>query len=244
MKKCSYCGHQNEDTAVACSECGTGTVSSPAPEADAQLSDPAGALVIVGNFGTLAQASLLATSLKAAGIEACIPEEYAQGIFSNVIPLGGATVRVAVKEFETAKAIAAGMAETGPFDLAGGALERGVDTVGEGERSRLPGPSRQAISLISVIFVVAPILFGVLAHLIRESATMGILFWLWALLSVACPFLRRFVSRRNRSMAWGCVAIGMLQLISFLVLFLVTDLPANTRSQPITPQPTRNPHNW
>ena len=244
MKKCSYCGHQNEDIAAACSECGTVTVVSPAPEAHAQLSDPAGALVIVGNFDTLAQASVLATRLEAAGIETCIPEEYAQGIFSNVIPLGGATVRVAVKDFETAKAIAAGMAETGPSALNEGALERGVDTVGEGERSRPPVPTRQAISVISVIFVVAPILFGVLAHLIRESAAMGTLFWLWALFSVACLFWGRFVSRRNRSMAWGCVAIGMLQLILFLVLFLVTDLPANTRSQPITPQPTRNPHNW
>jgi hypothetical protein len=124
-EKCSYCGHQNEDTAVACSECGTGTVSSLAPEADAQLSDPADALVIVGEFDTMAQASLLATCLEAAGIEACIPEEYAQHIFSNVIPLGGVTVRVAAKDHEAAETIVAGMAETGPSTLAGGALERG-----------------------------------------------------------------------------------------------------------------------
>src|SRR5207253_8958054 len=75
MKTCSYCGRQNDDTAIACSECGTGMVSLPAPEVDAQLSDPAAALVIVGNFNTMAQASLLSTCLEAAGIESCIPEE-------------------------------------------------------------------------------------------------------------------------------------------------------------------------
>jgi len=78
MKTCSYCGRQNDDTAIACSECGTGMVSLPAPEVDAQLSDPAGALVVVGSFDTMAQACLLLTRLEAAGIEACIPEKYAQ----------------------------------------------------------------------------------------------------------------------------------------------------------------------
>ena len=187
----------------------------------------------------MAQASLLSTRLEAAGIEACIPEKYAQQIFSNVIPLGGVTVRVAAKDCEAAKAIAAGLAETGPSALDVGALESGVDAVGERELR-----TRQAMSVISVIFVVVPILFGVEAHLIRESAAMGTLFWLWALFSVACLFWGRFVSRRNRSLAQACVAVGILQLISFLLFFLVTDLPANTRSQPITPQPTRNPHNW
>src|SRR5207245_686653 len=168
MKTCSYCGRQNEDTAVACPECGTGIVSSPPPEVDAQLSDPANALVIVGSFDTMAQASLLATRLEVAGIEACIPEEYGPQLFSNVIPLGSVTVRVAARDFEAAEAIAAGMAETKLSSAAEGAFE-GVDTVGESNRSRPPGPTRQAMRVISAIVVVVPILFGVLAHLIRES---------------------------------------------------------------------------
>ena len=111
MKTCSYCGRQNEDTAVACPECGTGIVSSPPPEVDAQLSDPANALVIVGSFDTMAQASLLLTRLEAAGIEACIPEEYASQLSSTVIPLGCVTVRVAARDIVAAQAIAVGLAE-------------------------------------------------------------------------------------------------------------------------------------
>ena len=46
-----------------------GSCRCPRPEVDAQLSDPAAALVIVATFNTLAQASLLSTRLEAAGIE-------------------------------------------------------------------------------------------------------------------------------------------------------------------------------
>ena len=233
MKTCSYCGRQNDDTAIACSECGTGMVSLPVPEVDAQLSDPAAALVIVGNFNTMAQASLLSTCLEAAGIESCIPEEYATQIFSNVIPLGCVTVRVAAKDFEAAQAIAVAMAQTEPSPAAEGALK-----VGES------GPTRQAMIVISAIVVVVPILFGVLAHLIRERASMGPLFWLWALFSVACLFWGRYVARKCRSLAWSCVAIDTLQLISFLILFMAIDFPVNSRTIPFTPPPTRNPHNW
>ena len=244
MKTCSYCGRQNDATAVVCSECGTGVVSLPAPEVDAQLSDPAGALVIVGSFNTMAQASLLSTRLEAAGIEACIPEEYATQIFSNVIPLGCVTVRVAAKDFEAAQAIATGMAETEPSPAIEGSSKAGVDTVGESNRSRSRDLTRQAVGVITVIVVVIPMLFGVIAHLIRERAAMGPLFWLWALFSVASLFWARYVFRRYRPLALGCMAIDVLQLVSFLVLFMAIDLPANSRSVPFTPPPTRNPHNW
>ena len=128
MKTCSYCGRQNDDTAIACSECGSGIVSLPPPEIDPQLIDPAGALVVVGSFDTIAQASLLLTRLEAAGIEACIPEEYGSQLSSNVIPLGCVTVRVAAKDFEAAKAIAVGMAETEASSAAEGVLQAVIDT--------------------------------------------------------------------------------------------------------------------
>src|SRR6266849_742663 len=237
MKTCSYCGRQNDATAVVCSECGTGVVSLPAPEVDAQLSDPAGALVIVGSFNTMAQASLLSTRLEAAGIEACIPEEYATQIFSNVIPLGCVTVRVAAKDFEAAQAIATGMAETEPSPAVEGSSKAGVHQVGESNRSRSRDLPRQAVGVITVIVVLIPMLFGVIAHLIRERAAMGPLFWLWALFSVASLFWARYVFRRYRPLALGCMAIDVLQLVSFLVLFMAIDLPANSRSVPFTPPP-------
>jgi hypothetical protein len=244
MKTCSYCGRQNEDAAVACSECGTGIVLSPAPEVDAQFSDPSGALVIVATYDNLAQASLLASRLAAADIEACIPEEYNPQLFSHVIPLGDVTVRVAAQDREAAEALAAGMAETGQSSAVEGALEAGVDTVSEVNRPRSTGPTLQAMGAISAIVVAVPILFGVLAHLIRESSAMGPLFWLWALFSIACLFWGRYLSRGYHALARGCVAVDMLQLILFLFVFVAIDFPANTRSVPFTPPPTRNQHDW
>ena len=121
------------------------------------------------------------------------------------------------------------------------ALDLAPDGAGEGSPL---DQTRQAMKLINAIVVVLPVVFGVLAHLNREGAAMGPLFWLWALLSVACLFWWRYVSRRYRSLAWGCLAVGMLQLISFLFLFMAIDFPANTRSVPSTPPPTRNSHDW
>jgi hypothetical protein len=105
MKKCAYCGRDNEDMAVACRECGEEfeALSDPAP----QLIDPALSPVIVGTFGSLEEANWLAARLEAAGIEAFIPEEFASQVFSAVVPFELVTVRVAAKDYEAAKAIVA-----------------------------------------------------------------------------------------------------------------------------------------
>ncbi len=188
---------------------------------------------------------MLVARLEAAGIEACIPEEYGPQLFSTVIPLGCVTVRVAVKDVEAARAIAVGMAEAEPSSAGEDSLEAGVDAaVGETGRSRPPGLTRQMAGVISAMVVVGPILFGVLVHLIRESAAMGPFFWLWALFSAACLFWGRYVSRKYRPLALSCMAIGTLQLISFLILFMAIDFPANSRSVPFTQQPNWNSHNW
>jgi hypothetical protein len=104
MKKCAYCGRENENTSVVCSECGVELTEPAKTENDPQLTDPALALVTVATFSSLQEASLLVDRLAAAGIEACIPEEYAPQVFSGVIPLERLTVRVAAKDYEAAKA--------------------------------------------------------------------------------------------------------------------------------------------
>src|SRR4051812_39389327 len=71
-------------------------------------------------------------------------------------------------------------------------------------------------SVLTCFVVVVPILSGVLVHLNMESNAMGPLFWLWAVLSVGCFVWGRFTFRKYRSLAWCCVAVGMLQLIVFL----------------------------
>src|SRR6266567_8712152 len=99
MKKCDYCGRENNDGSVVCSECGVELPGPPAPEIQRQLTDPAFSLVTVATFSNLPEASLLAARLEAAGIEACIPEEYAPQVFSAVISLERITVRVVAKDY-------------------------------------------------------------------------------------------------------------------------------------------------
>lgn len=105
MKKCPYCGRENEDVSHVCSECGIELTGPPEKEFERQLTDPAYSLVVVASFSSVQEASLLVGRLEAAGIEACIPEEYGAQVFSAVIPLERLTVRVAAKDYEAAKAI-------------------------------------------------------------------------------------------------------------------------------------------
>ena len=105
MKKCSYCGREKRDEALACSECGTEFDAVPETAADPELSDPALAPVVVASFTTLQEASLLVGRLEAAGIQAWIPEEYSEQVFSGVIALERLTVRVAAKDYDGAMAV-------------------------------------------------------------------------------------------------------------------------------------------
>jgi hypothetical protein len=107
MKKCPYCGRENDDTLAVCSECGVELTRPPAPGIDPQLTDPALSLVTIATFSSPQEASLLVARLEAAGIEACIPEEYGAQVFSAVIPMERLTVRVAAKDYEAAKALIA-----------------------------------------------------------------------------------------------------------------------------------------
>ena len=107
MKKCAYCGRENDDASIVCFECGVELPGPPKRESDRDLSDPALSLVTIATFSSLQEASLLVDRLGSAGIEACIPEEYAPQVFSGVIPLERLTVRVAAKDYEAAKAMIA-----------------------------------------------------------------------------------------------------------------------------------------
>lgn len=103
MKKCSYCGRENEDAAGYCAECGMEFL---APEVvEPELTDPAAALVTLATFGDLIPATLLKRELEAAGIEACIPEDLAPNPFGNFIPVAHITVQVAARDYDAAKEI-------------------------------------------------------------------------------------------------------------------------------------------
>lgn len=105
MKKCTYCGRENDDEALACRECGT-EFKSPDFQEVPPKPDPL-SLVIVGTFRTVVDATLVKLRLEAAGIEACIPEEYTPQIFwyAAPSPLESVTVRVAAKDYEAARQV-------------------------------------------------------------------------------------------------------------------------------------------
>jgi len=113
MKKCPYCGKEYSDETSICAVDETVLVSDNSvpelstPEPGVQDSDLN--LVIVGTYRTVVDATVVMCRLQAAGIEACIPEEYTPQIFWNVIPspLETVTVRVAAKDYEEARRIIA-----------------------------------------------------------------------------------------------------------------------------------------
>jgi len=143
MKRCSYCGHENENAAVTCAGCGEAI--QPVREADPELRDPALSPVVVGTFSSLQEATVLAGRLQAAGIEATVPEEYSEQVFSSVIPLENVTVRVAAKDYEAARAIAKSSAEPPAVQPAVSQTER--------------PPARDGhtpLELIHHIYIVAP----------------------------------------------------------------------------------------
>jgi hypothetical protein len=120
MKKCSYCGRENQDEALACCECGNEFDVVPEAETDPRLLDPALTPVVVAKFSSLQQASVLVGHLEQAGIQAWIPEEYAEQVFSGVIALERLTVRVAAKDYRAAMAVIAEGAATPPTTTSSG----------------------------------------------------------------------------------------------------------------------------
>jgi hypothetical protein len=116
LKKCSYCGRENDDTAPRCSECGTELESSNATDGDPHLHDSQLSLVIVGTYLTVVDAAVAKSRLEGAGIEACIPEEYTPQIlwFAIPSPLERVTVRVAAKDYDLAKEV---LSESGSAPL-------------------------------------------------------------------------------------------------------------------------------
>ena len=228
MRQCSYCGRENEETAKACSGCGTEIGSTTEQVKEAESGEPTEAMVIVRTFETLERASVLAGRLRAAGIEAWIPESGTQP-YSNVIPFSYVTVRVVGKDSEEAEAIAAELGEAGP------------ETVGLA-RGQRAGLTCRGMSAITAVIVLAAIMSGVVTHSIRESLAMGPAFWLWAVLSVGCLWWGRYAFRRHRSLGWGCLAIDLLQIVSFMLLFWTIDFPENARIHPH--KFNSNPHVW
>ncbi len=109
MKECANCGRQNGDEANFCSGCGKPLQEQPSP-AEIAGATTAGDPVVVATFDNPQEALVLKSELEAVGIEAYVPEEYAESVFSAVAPFQTASVRVPASQAEAARAIAAAFA--------------------------------------------------------------------------------------------------------------------------------------
>jgi hypothetical protein len=123
MKLCAYCGRENDDTAVACYECGTDefkstaltetpTTGQPTSSSDSKLEfvplapeDMRNDFVTLMRCRTLLEADMIVAQLDSAGISAFIPDQFLmQSISLNVNSYGFVRVQVPPKEYEAAKA--------------------------------------------------------------------------------------------------------------------------------------------
>jgi hypothetical protein len=103
MKKCGYCGHQNEDDAALCSACGTDEFATDAP-VETVKPDPQNDLVLLTTCQMLADADLIVSRLAGAGIEAFIPDEFVmQNAGFNLNTYGYVRVQVRRKDFTSAQ---------------------------------------------------------------------------------------------------------------------------------------------
>jgi hypothetical protein len=115
MKRCSYCGRENNEDAACCYECGTEfqRPSEPVPVepkrpeyefAPISEADRENDFVTLVKCGSLIAADIVAGRLRAAGIEALIPDEHLmQAIGFNLNTFGYVRVQVPPKDYEAAR---------------------------------------------------------------------------------------------------------------------------------------------
>ena len=106
MKVCSYCGRENENTALRCQECGTEEFNVTAAPAKAGMPglDPEEELVTLTSTERLADADLILSRLAAADIEGFIPDQFLmQTVGFNLNTFGYVRVQVRRKDLEAAK---------------------------------------------------------------------------------------------------------------------------------------------
>ena len=117
MKTCGYCGRENMDQAVHCSECGTTEFISPKTAASAGETSSPGLdfvplapgeqqahLVTLMRCSSLLEADMIVSQLESAGISAFIPDQFLmQAEAWHVNPYGFVRVQVSPADYAAAK---------------------------------------------------------------------------------------------------------------------------------------------
>ena len=106
MKKCSYCGRENADEALNCSECGTEfECAVKQPEAtNAGLHDEEKTLTI-RIFSNYDEAGVAAAKLEAHGIKGWVNSDDCGGWYSNLTAAAGVRLHVLAEDAELAVAV-------------------------------------------------------------------------------------------------------------------------------------------
>ena len=124
MKKCSYCGAEYPDDAAVCliDQTPLEIPGEPPPPPSKRTENYSASLsqedqrkdwVTLVKCGTLATADLIVTRLRAAGIEAFLPDEFLmQSVGWNLNTFGYVRVQVSPKDYDSARNLLAGFDHT------------------------------------------------------------------------------------------------------------------------------------
>lgn len=115
MKQCAYCGRENNDAALNCSECGLDEFKGDAAANIPDERDKEEQLVTLTRCQRLIDADLMAGRLEAAGIESFIPDQFLMQVDGFALnTYGYVRVQVRQKDYASAKAL---IADARPGDL-------------------------------------------------------------------------------------------------------------------------------
>jgi hypothetical protein len=128
MKFCAYCGHENDETALQCRECGTEEFkdSSAASASDEgrgqkfQFADLApremqNDLVTLVTCRTLSEADMIVSMLEAAGIPAFVPDQFLMQLAAfSPNEFGVVRVQVSPHSYDAAKELLSARVDDSP----------------------------------------------------------------------------------------------------------------------------------
>ena len=104
MKTCSYCGHENEDVAMACSECGTPEFERSRRQVPAEPQIEK-AFTVLKVFSSAQAADVVAGVLRANGIDCTIAADDGGGMLLNFQTTEGVRILVPTDRLNEAREI-------------------------------------------------------------------------------------------------------------------------------------------
>src|SRR4051812_20562748 len=107
MKTCAYCGRENEDSAVHCTECATEEFKTTAAGNVSPITAAEDKWVTLTTYPTLAEADRAAGQLTAEGLSVFIPDQFLIQNASFGGTYGFVRVQVASKDLEAARELLA-----------------------------------------------------------------------------------------------------------------------------------------